>query len=65
MGSRPGGQDLDMKTTGLKTVAHATVERLVGGQPSRTRAGISAVVAGGLVAAGVYKGLRSQDEDAT
>jgi hypothetical protein len=54
-----------MKTTGLKTVAHATVERLVGGQPSRTRAGISAVVAGGLVAAGVYKGLRSQDEDAT
>jgi hypothetical protein len=52
-----------MKTTGLKTVAHATVERLVGGQPSRARSGISAAVVGGLVAAGVYKGLRSQGDD--
>ena len=52
-----------MKTTGLKTVAHATVERLVGGQPSRTRSGISAAVVGGLVAAGVYKGLRTQADD--
>ena len=44
----------------LKTIGGAVAERLAGGRPSRTRSAVSAVVAGGAVAAGVYKGLRSQ-----
>jgi hypothetical protein len=43
-----------------RTLERAVVERLAGGRPSRLRAAAGAVVAGGAVAAGVYKGLRSQ-----
>jgi len=35
-------------------------ERLAGRRPSRLRAGLGAVAAGGAVAASVYRGLRSQ-----
>ena len=44
---------------GLKTIAPAVVQRLSGRQPSRPRSVASAAVAGGLVAVGVYRGLRS------
>jgi len=43
-----------------KVVGRAVVERLSGGRPSRVRATVSAAVAGGAVAAGVYRGLRGQ-----
>ena len=42
-----------------KTALRAVVERLSGGRPSRLRSGVSAAVAGGAVAVGVYRGLRS------
>jgi hypothetical protein len=44
---------------GLKTVQSAVVKRLSGGKPSRLRASVSAAVTGGVVAATVYRGLRS------
>jgi hypothetical protein len=42
------------------TLGRAVAERFAGGRPSRMRAAVGAVVAGGAVAAGVYRGLRSQ-----
>jgi hypothetical protein len=44
----------------LKAIASTVAERMAGGRPSRFRSAVSAAVAGGAVAAGVYKGLRSQ-----
>jgi hypothetical protein len=44
---------------GTKTVVRAVGERLGGGRPTRMRASLTAVVAGGAVAATVYKALRS------
>jgi hypothetical protein len=43
-----------------KAVPRAIIERMSGGRPSRVSATISAAVAGGAVAASVYRGLRSQ-----
>jgi hypothetical protein len=43
-----------------KALGRAVVERLSGGRPSRLRATVGAAVAGGAVAASVYRGLRSQ-----
>jgi hypothetical protein len=43
-----------------KAVPRAVTERLAGGRPSRVRATVTAAVAGGAVAATVYRGLRSQ-----
>jgi hypothetical protein len=42
----------------VKTLERAVVERLTGGRPSPVRAAVGAAVAGGAVAAGVYRGLR-------
>jgi hypothetical protein len=42
-----------------KMLGRAVLERLAGGRPSRLRATVSAAVAGGAVAAGVYRGLRA------
>jgi hypothetical protein len=42
-----------------KTVAHTVGERLGGGRPTRMRASVTAVAAGGAVAATVYRVLRS------
>ena len=42
-----------------KTIQRAVVERVSGGKPSRLRATMGAAMAGGLVAATVYRGLRS------
>ena len=44
----------------VRTLERAVVQRLAGGRPSRLRSGVGAAVAGGAVAVGVYKGLRSQ-----
>jgi hypothetical protein len=44
----------------LKTIAKTLAERASGGRPSVMRATVTAVAAGGAVAAGVYRGLRSQ-----
>jgi hypothetical protein len=44
---------------GTKTVVRAVGERIGGGRPTRRRASVTAVVAGGAVAATVYKALRS------
>jgi len=43
-----------------KAFGRAVVERLSGGRPSRFRATVGAAVAGGAVAASVYRGLRGQ-----
>jgi hypothetical protein len=43
----------------MKTTARAVGERFGGGRPSRMRGSISAVAVGGLVAATVYRALRS------
>jgi hypothetical protein len=43
-----------------KALGRAVAERLSGGRPSRVRAVVGAAVAGGAVAAGVYRGLRGQ-----
>jgi hypothetical protein len=43
----------------LKTIARTLAERMGGGKPSPLRAAVTAVAAGGAVAAGVYRGLRS------
>ena len=45
----------------VKTIGTAVAQRFSGGKPSRVRATVSAAVAGGAVAAGVYRGLRSGD----
>jgi hypothetical protein len=42
-----------------KTVARTVGERLGGGRPTRMRASVTAVAAGGAVAATVYRVLRS------
>jgi hypothetical protein len=44
---------------GVKTARNAVSQRLNGKQPSRTKSTITAAVAGGAVAAAVYKSLRS------
>lgn len=44
----------------VRTLERAVLQRLAGDRPSRLQASVSAVVAGGAVAAGVYKGLRGQ-----
>ena len=44
----------------VKTLERAVLQRVGGGKPSPWRAAVSAAVAGGAVAAGVYKGLRSR-----
>jgi hypothetical protein len=44
---------------GTKTVVRAVGERLGGGRPTRMRASVTAVAAGGAVAATVYRALRS------
>jgi hypothetical protein len=46
-----------MKPT--KTVVRAVGERLGGGRPTRMRASVTAVAAGGVVAATVYRALRN------
>jgi hypothetical protein len=43
----------------VKTIAGTVAERLAGGKPSRFRATVTAAVAGGAVAASVYRGLRN------
>jgi hypothetical protein len=43
---------------GVKTVAGAATERLVGGQPSVPRASFTAAAVGGAVAVVVYRVLR-------
>ena len=45
---------------GVRTMERAARERLAGGRPSRTRSAVSAALAGGVVAATVYRALRSQ-----
>jgi len=48
----------------LKTIARTVAERAGGGRPSVFAAAVTAAAAGGAVAAGVYRGLRSgEDED--
>jgi hypothetical protein len=44
----------------VKMLGRVAVERLAGGRPSPVRAAVGAAVAGGAVAAGVYRGLRSK-----
>ena len=44
----------------VRMLGGAVAQRMAGGRPSRLRAGVGAVVAGGAVAASVYRGLRSQ-----
>ena len=44
---------------GVKTLQKTAVQRLSGGKPSRFKATVGAAVAGGAVAATVYRGLRS------
>ena len=44
---------------GLKTIERAARERLEGGRPSRVRAAVSGALAGAVVAAGVYRALRT------
>jgi hypothetical protein len=44
---------------GLKALAGPVSQRLSGRKPSRLRASAGAAVAGGVVAATVYRGLRS------
>jgi hypothetical protein len=44
---------------GTKTAARAVSERLGGGRPKRVRASVTAAVAGGAVAATVYRALRN------
>ena len=44
---------------GTKTVARAVSERVGGGRPTRVRASVTAAVAGGAVAATVYRALRN------
>jgi hypothetical protein len=43
----------------LGTVARTLAERMAGGKPSRFRATVTAVAAGGIVAVNVYRGLRN------
>ncbi len=45
-------------TMPLKTIGRAVGQRMSGGRPSRMQSAVSAVTAGGVVAAGVYRGLR-------
>jgi hypothetical protein len=44
---------------GTKTMVRAVGERLGGGRPTRMRASVTAIVAGGAVAATVYRALRN------
>ena len=45
--------------TPLKTIAGTLAQRMAGGKPSRFRATVTAVAAGGVVAVNVYRGLRN------